>query len=63
MFIPDSGILYSRIKNMSPLFLTVVGILYLATAWDMWVHDNPGMAVAFVCYAIANFGILWAVMK
>ena len=48
---------------MSPLYLTIVGLLYLLTAWDMHQHGNGGMAVAFVCYAIANYGILWSVMK
>ena len=48
---------------VSPVALTIVGLLYIAAAFDMYMHDKGGWTVAFVCYAIANYGILWEAMK
>lgn len=48
---------------MSPLFLTIVGLLYIGAAVDFYLKGNPGMALAFACYAVANYGLMWAAMK
>jgi hypothetical protein len=48
---------------MSPLYLIIVGLLYIATAVDLYMHGKGGLASAFLFYALANFGLLWEVMK
>lgn len=45
---------------MSIWALHVVGVCYLLTAIDMFTSHKFGMAMAFLCYAIANYGLLWA---
>lgn len=45
---------------MKPWELIAVSALYLSVAWRYNFHGNAGMAFAFVCYALANFGFMWA---
>lgn len=42
---------------MTGLLLMAVGILYLGTAISYYIDGNTGMAIAFTCYACANFGL------
>lgn len=34
-------------------------ILYTLTAVGMWNNGKPGLALAFIAYAIANIGFIW----
>ena len=48
---------------MSPILLTIVGLLYIASAIDMFYHGRNGLGVALICWAIANFGLLWDAVR
>lgn len=38
--------------------LTGVGLVYCYVAFDYWRMGRPGMALAFVAYALANVGFI-----
>lgn len=44
----------------TPIPLVVVLILYLLQALAYYRTARPGMALAFVAYALANLGFIWA---
>ena len=46
---------------MSEWLLAATGIAYLATAVDLYLRGQPGMALAFAGYALANVGLIMAV--
>lgn len=41
---------------MSAPLLLLVGLVYLGVAVDYWLAGRPGLAWAFVAYALANLG-------
>jgi hypothetical protein len=41
---------------MGPGLLLFVGVIYLIVAADYVGEDRYGMALAFLCYAVANLG-------
>ena len=43
----------------SPLIL-IVGVVYLVVAADQYRQGNPGMAIAWAGYALANVGLAMA---
>ena len=43
----------------SPLILAV-GAVYLVVAFDQFAKGNPGMALAWAGYALANVGLAMA---
>ena len=45
---------------MSNTLLGIVGMIYMAVAAQYWAENNPGMAIAFVAYALANLGFIIA---
>ncbi len=48
---------------MSTLALSVCAGLYVLTAWDLYSDKQYGLALAFLCYAAANVGLLMAAKK
>ena len=44
---------------MSAPLIIAVGFVYLFVALDQWRAGNPGMAVAWFGYALANVGLAW----
>lgn len=46
---------------MSAIALAITAVLYLATAADLFLKDQPWMALAFLAYAIANVGFIGAI--
>ena len=44
---------------MSAPLIIAVGFVYLFVAFDQWRAGNPGMAVAWFGYALANVGLAW----
>ena len=38
--------------------LAGVGLTYCCVAFDYWQAGRPGMALAFVAYALANVGFI-----
>jgi hypothetical protein len=38
-------------------------LLYLLTAFDLYRQGQHGLALAFLCYAVANVGLLIAATK
>jgi hypothetical protein len=44
---------------MSAPLIIAVGFVYLFVAVDQWLHGNPGMAIAWFGYALANVGLAW----
>ena len=45
---------------MTPWELVLAAALYLLVAGRYLAADNPGMALAFFAYALANVGFIWA---
>lgn len=43
---------------MSEWLLAAVSAAYLATAIDLALRGQNGLAVAFLCYGIANVGLI-----
>jgi hypothetical protein len=35
-------------------------LLYLLTAYDLFRQGQHGLSLAFLCYALANVGLIWA---
>jgi hypothetical protein len=44
-------------------FPAAVMVLYLAAALGYWLHEQNGLALAYLCYAGANVGLIWAAMS
>ncbi len=44
----------------SPLPLAIVGLLYVAMSAAYWRAGDRGMSLAFIAYALANGGFIWA---
>lgn len=47
---------------MTPWELALAGVLYLSVAYRYLQHNDPGMALAFLAYAIANVGFIWSAL-
>jgi hypothetical protein len=43
----------------TPLILICIGV-YLATAASLYAQDQLGLSFMFLCYALANVGIILA---
>ncbi len=48
---------------MTPWELLIAAGLYLSVALRYYGADNPGMALAWGAYAVANVGFIWAAIK
>lgn len=48
---------------MSNTALLIVSLLYVFAAYGYLKANNWGMALALLCYALANVGLIWATMK
>lgn len=42
---------------MTGILLIIVGVLYIGVGMGYAAQGNWGMAFAFTCYALANYGI------
>ncbi len=45
---------------MNGLLLALVGVIYFIVAVGYCKDGNTGMAIAFLCYALANYGLYLA---
>jgi len=45
---------------LTPWELLIAAGVYLSVALRYFNADNPGMALAWASYAIANVGFIWA---
>jgi hypothetical protein len=45
---------------MSSSLILIVGVVYLVVAADQAAKGNPGMAIAWAGYALANVGLAMA---
>ena len=48
---------------MRPWELGAASLLYLSVAYRYLGADNPGMALAFFAYALANIGFIWSALS
>jgi hypothetical protein len=48
---------------MSTWAIAVCAVLYLVTAYDLVQNGQIGLALAFVCYAVANIGLILATYR
>jgi len=48
---------------MSSHLIIAVGAVYLVVAADQLRHGHPGMAIAWLGYALANVGLAWAAWR
>jgi len=46
-------------ERMSAPLIIGVGVVYLVVAVDQLRHGHPGMAIAWLGYALANVGLAW----
>ena len=46
--------------NYGHAFLAAMSVGYLGAAVAYWIAGNKGYGVALLCYAIANFGLIYA---
>jgi hypothetical protein len=46
---------------VSEWLLAAVSAAYLGTAVDLAMRGNYGMALAFICYGLANVGLIWSI--
>lgn len=44
---------------MNAYLLGFVATIYLWTGWNYLADGRTGMALAFLAYALANFGFMW----
>lgn len=45
--------------NLTIASLTVVALLYIASAIGYSMSSRPGMMIAFFGYVVANIGLIW----
>ena len=45
---------------MTGLLLIIVTAIYACVAVGFWINGNPGMAICFAGYVVANVGIIIA---
>lgn len=45
---------------MTPWELALASLLYFNVSWRYLANNDPGMALAFAAYAVANAGFIWA---
>ena len=45
---------------MSPFLIAVTGVIYIVIAADLVYHGKTGLAIAYMGYAFANFGLYLA---
>lgn len=45
---------------MSGPLIWIVACIYFTVAWDQWRKGDPGMALAWLSYAMANIGLAWS---
>ena len=50
-------------QAVSTWAIAVCGFLYILTAIDLYSKGQVGMALAFLCYAIANMGLILATYR
>jgi len=50
-------------EAVSTWAIAVCGFLYILTAIDLYSKGQVGMALAFLCYAIANMGLILATYR
>lgn len=48
---------------MSTWAIAVCAFLYLLTAFDLFRDKQIGLAIAFLCYAAANVGLILAARR
>ena len=48
---------------MTPYELILAGLLYLSVALRYWNAGDPGHALAWFAYSVANAGFVWAAMR
>lgn len=48
---------------MASWALIATVLLYFLTAFDLARDKQYGLAFAFLCYALANIGLLWAARR
>lgn len=46
---------------MSSWLVAIIGFVYLYIAAEQYIKGNPGMAVMFSGYALANVGIIMGI--
>ena len=51
---------FARFCDMTTNMILVVTFIYAATSISFLIDKNPGMAVCFAGYALANVGIIWS---
>jgi len=45
---------------VSPFLIAVTGVIYIVIAADLVYHGKTGLAIAYMGYAFANFGLYLA---
>ena len=45
---------------MKGIEIALAAVLYVIAAVRYGMAGNPGMAIAFAAYALANVGLIWA---
>lgn len=48
---------------MTPWELLLATALYVSVGVRYAMHDDPGMALMFMAYGLANVGLLWSTMS
>ena len=48
---------------MSVNMIWAVTFIYLCTAVSLWLEGSKGMSLCFAGYALANVGLIWALMS
>jgi hypothetical protein len=47
---------------VAPWLIALTGVIYLWVAGDLWWHGKTGLALAYLGYSAANYG-LWMAAK
>lgn len=48
---------------MSATLIGIVTLIYVGVTISEFAANRPGMAIAFLGYALANIGLIWQTMK
>ncbi len=51
-----------RTHAVAPWLIALTGVIYLWVAGDLWWHGKTGLALAYLGYSAANYG-LWMAAK
>jgi hypothetical protein len=48
---------------MSQYLIAIIGVVYFVVCIDLYRQGKPDLALMFLGYCVAQWGVLWAALK